>query len=84
MEERQPADEIIKGLTTKADQIRALVHANYYRAEIGKSLGLRYQQVRHVLLRSITGGLRRQVKVQHEPVSAVPLPSRTRPDRGKS
>ena len=33
MEERQPADEIIKGLTTKADKIRALVHANYDRAE---------------------------------------------------
>jgi hypothetical protein len=28
MEERQPTDETIKGLTTKADKIRALVHAN--------------------------------------------------------
>jgi hypothetical protein len=33
MEGRQPVDEIIKGLTTKADKIRALVHANYDRAE---------------------------------------------------
>jgi hypothetical protein len=75
MEERQPADEIIKGLTTKADKIRALVHANCDRAEISKSLGIGYQQVRHVLLRSwITGGLRRQVKVQREPVTVDPAP----------
>jgi hypothetical protein len=75
MEERQPANEIIKGLTTKADKIRALVHADYDRAEIGKLLGLGYQQVRHVLLRSwITGGLRGQVKVQREPVTVDPAP----------
>jgi hypothetical protein len=53
MEERQPADKIIKGLTTKADKIRALAHANYDRAEIGKSLGIGYQQVRYVLLRLV-------------------------------
>jgi hypothetical protein len=75
MEERQPADEIIKGLTTKADKIRALVHANYDRAEISKSLGIGYQQVRHVLLRSwITSGLRRQVKVHRETVTVGRAP----------
>jgi hypothetical protein len=73
MEERQPADEIIKGLAAEADKIRALAHANYDRAEISKSLGIGYQHVRHVLLRSwITGGLRRQVKVQREPVTVDP------------
>jgi hypothetical protein len=75
MEERQPADEIIKGLTTKADKIRALVHANYDRAEISRTLGIGHEQVRHVLLRSwITGGLRRQVKVAREPVTVDPAP----------
>jgi hypothetical protein len=69
MEERQPADEIIKGLTTKAHKVRALAHANYDRTEISKTLGIGYQHVRHVLLRSwITGGSRRQVKTQREPV----------------
>jgi hypothetical protein len=36
--------------------------SNYDRTEISKTLGIGYQYVRHVLLRSgITGGLRRQV-----------------------
>ena len=56
MEERQPADEIIKGLAAEADKIRALAHANYDRAEISKSLGIGYQHVRHVLLRADYAG----------------------------
>jgi hypothetical protein len=75
MEERQPADEIIKGLTTNADKIRALAQANYDRTEISKTLGIGYQHLRHVLLRSgITGGLRRQVEAQHEPVTVELAP----------
>jgi hypothetical protein len=75
MEERPTADEIIKELTTKADKIRALAHANYDRTEISKALGIGYQNVRHVLLRSgITGSLRRQVEAQREPVTVDPAP----------
>jgi hypothetical protein len=75
MEERPTADEIIKELTTKADKIRALAHANYDRTEISKTLGIGYQNVRQVLLRSgITGGLRRQVKAQREPMMPDPAP----------
>jgi hypothetical protein len=75
MEERQPADEIIRGPTTKADKVRALAHAKYDRTEISKTLGIGHQHVRHVLLRSgITGGLRRQVVAQGEPVSIDPTP----------
>jgi hypothetical protein len=37
--------------------------------------GIGYQHVRHVLLRSwITGGLRRQVEAQREPVTVDPAP----------
>ena len=49
---RPPADEIIKGLTTTADKIRALAKASYDRTEISQALGIRYQHVRKVLLRS--------------------------------
>lgn len=71
------AEEVIKGLTTKADKIRALARAGYDRVEIGKLLDISYQHTRHVLVRSgITGGLRRQVEVELEPVvvDADPAP----------
>jgi hypothetical protein len=75
MGERQPADEIIKGLTTRADTIRGPAHANYDRTKISKILSIGYQHVRHGLLRSgVTGGLRRQVEVQREPVTVDPAP----------
>jgi hypothetical protein len=35
------------GLTTTADKIRALAHADYGRTEISKILGIRYQHVRN-------------------------------------
>jgi hypothetical protein len=75
MEEGQPADEIIKELTTRADKIRALAHANYDRTEISKTLGIGYQNVRQVQLRSgIKGGLRRPIKLQRELVTVDPAP----------
>jgi hypothetical protein len=70
METRPPAAEMIKGLTTTADKIRALAQTNYNRTEISKMLDIRYRHVRNVLLRSgIEGGLRRQVEVEREPVT---------------
>ena len=49
---RLPADQIIAGLDTKADQIRALAQAGYLRTEIAAQLNIRYQHVRQVLERS--------------------------------
>ena len=49
---RQPADEVVAGLTTKADKIRALFRAGYSRSEIAGFLEIRYQHVRNVLVRS--------------------------------
>ena len=57
-EERVEADKVVEGLTTKADKIRALANAGYLRTEISKFLGIKYQHVRHVLVRSgFEGGL---------------------------
>lgn len=75
MATRPAADELLKGLDTTADKIRALAQANYHRTEISKILNIRYQHVRNVLLRSgITGGLRRQVEVEREPVTVDAAP----------
>ncbi len=49
---REPADEVVAGLTTKADKIRALFRAGYSRSEIAGFLGIRYQHVRNVLVQS--------------------------------
>jgi hypothetical protein len=69
MDQRRPTEDIIAGLTTVADKIRALANAGYDRVAIAKSLNIRYQHVRHVMLRSgITGGLRREVEAEREPV----------------
>jgi hypothetical protein len=77
MDTRPPAAEIIKDLITTADKIRALAHADYDRTEISKILGIRYQHVRNVLLRSgLTGGMRREAEAEREPVEvdAAPAP----------
>lgn len=50
---------------TTADKVRALASADYDRTEISKILGIRYQHVRHVILRSgMTGGLRHEVEAE--------------------
>jgi len=43
-------DEVIRGLRTTSDKIRALAEAGYERADIARYLGKRYQHVRNVLL----------------------------------
>lgn len=75
--QRRPADDIIQGLTTTSAKIRALAEAGYDRTEISQSLGILYQHVRKVLLDAgITGGLRRQIVAEREPVlvDAEPAP----------
>ncbi len=72
---RLPVDRVIQGLQSKADKIRALSSANYDRVEISKLLGIRYQHVRNVLVRSgITGGLREEVEVEREAVTVDATP----------
>lgn len=76
MTTRQPADQIISGLETTSAKIRALAEAGYDRTEIAEQLGIRYQHVRKVLLDAgITGGLRRQVQAEREPVLVEETPA---------
>lgn len=50
---QKPAPEdVVEGLTSKADKIRALARAGYLRTEIARFLELRYQHVRNVLVKS--------------------------------
>ena len=76
MNERRPAGEIIHGLNTTSDKIRALANAGYDRADIARYLGIRYQHVRNVLVGSgITGGLRREAEAEREPVEVESAPA---------
>lgn len=50
--ERRDLRRLTKGLSTKADKIRALAAAGYSRPKIASFLGIRYQHVRNVLVRS--------------------------------
>lgn len=77
MTQRPPAEDIITSYATTSAKIRALAEAGYDRTEIKDLLGIRYQHVRKVLLDAgITGGLRRQVEAEREPVlvDAAPAP----------
>jgi hypothetical protein len=40
MGERQPAEDVMRGLVTKADKIRMLLQAGYDRSEISKLLAM--------------------------------------------
>ena len=48
---QQPPMQVVAGLTTKSDKIRALYREGYSRSEIRRFLGIRYQHVRNVLVR---------------------------------
>lgn len=75
MNQRRSPEEILQGLQTTADKIRALANAGYDRTEISKILGIRYQHVRNVMLRSgIAGGLRREAAAEREPVEVDATP----------
>jgi hypothetical protein len=77
MNHRRAPEENIQGVQTTSDEIRALTNGGYDRVEIAKILGIRYQHVRNVLLRSsIAGGLRREAEAEREPVEvdAAPAP----------
>jgi len=74
---RVAPETVTHGLATTSAKIRALAEAGYDRTEISKLLGIVYQHVRKVMLDAgITGGLRRQVAAEREPVlvDAEPAP----------
>lgn len=50
--ERRPMHQVVAGLRTKSDKIRALAREGYSRSEIAKYLEIRYQHVRNVLVQS--------------------------------
>lgn len=66
--ERRPMEEVVEGLSTKADKIRALFRAGYSRSEIAGFLEIRYQHVRNVLVRS---GFTETQLSQPMPIEAV-------------
>ena len=69
MQQRPPAEDVIRGLEATSAKIRALAQAGYARTEISQQLGIRYQHVHKVLLDAgMTNGLRRQVQVERDPV----------------
>lgn len=56
---RTPCKQVMEGLSTKSDKIRALAKAGYTRTEISEILEIRYQHVRKVLVDAgITEGLK--------------------------
>jgi hypothetical protein len=74
---RRAVEDVTRDLDTTSAKIRALAEAGYDRTEIAEELSIRYQYVRDVLLDAgITGGLRRQVQAEREPVAidAEPAP----------
>lgn len=78
--ERRPMTEVTEGIATTADKIRALFHAGYSRAQIGNHLGIRYQHVRNVLLRSGFEGiqLRCVCPCEQRPPADDPPPEQVR------
>lgn len=71
---RRASDEVIRGLDTTSERIRALAKAGYDRVEIGKILSIRYQHVRKVLVDAgVTGGLRRGTRSAQEPAISPPV-----------
>ncbi len=74
--ERTPADVVIRDMRTTSDKIRALATAGYLRSEISSILGIRYQHVRNVLLKSgINIGLLPKSQTQ-----SLPSPIQVKPN----
>jgi len=64
----RPMSVVVEGLDSQADKVRALLNEGYLRSKIAKFLGIRYQQVRGVAIRSgIEGGLERGIDVLDKP-----------------
>lgn len=64
----RPMSEVIDGLETTSDKIRALLREGYLRTEVRDFLDVRYQHVRKVAVEAgIEGGLKRGILVLPKP-----------------
>jgi hypothetical protein len=68
--------EIVSGLTTKADKIRALSAAGLARADIARFLGISYQHVRNTLVQG-----RPASRITTDTVSGTPAPTHSPMER---
>lgn len=71
----KPMSEVVEGLDTTSDKIRALLREGYLRADIARFLDVRYQHVRGVAVAAgIDGGLQRgiEVLVKPKPIPKAP------------
>ncbi len=74
---RTPFTEVVAGLPTKAEKIRALARAGYDRTEIAVLLNVRYQNVRNVLVEAgITATTKRDKEIPG-PAPSVEAPVRS-------
>lgn len=71
-------EKISKPFATKADKIRALSRQGYTRAEIARHLGIRYQHVRNVLIRSADKSNPRAMGADSSAKAATPAGIRNR------
>ncbi len=74
-------DDVVAGLATKADKIRALDRAGYSRSQIAAFLNIRYQHVRNVLVDDArTGGRAAPSGMAEEaqPFEPAPVPYEVR------
>jgi hypothetical protein len=82
MDTRRPAGEVVQGMRTKSEKIRALANAGYECAEIAKYLDIIYQHVRNA------GPVRShrrpapQDQAEREPVEVEATPRRVRTQPG--
>lgn len=68
-------DDVVAGLATKADKIRALNRAGYSRSQIAAFLNIRYQHVRNVLVDDErTGGSAGPMGMAEDAQPFVPSP----------
>jgi hypothetical protein len=80
MGDRAAAEEVMRGLETTSDKIRALARAGYLRTEIGKLLDIRYQHVRKVLVDAgINDGLQRSIAMERSSDTIEVDPSEKEP-----
>lgn len=81
----QLPQQIVKGLTTKSDKIRALDRAGFTRTDIAQFLGIRYQHVRNVLVQSGSPASgKRSVKEARVRIAPEPWPMQNLVDAGFS
>lgn len=78
MQQKQPAEQVVRGLDTKSAKIRSLAQAGYDRTEIASFLGISYQHARNVLVPSrgteTAGRARKQRSSSKQKSMSAPTP----------